>query len=119
MNKKELGRLKRHGRVRKKLSGTADRPRLAVHRSLKNLYAQVIDDVSSSTVLSFSTLEKEFVKAYSKQTKTEAATKLGEFYGKRLLEKGIQKIAFDRGGYLFHGRVKALAESLRKAGVNF
>lgn len=119
MQKRELGRLKRHGRIRKKLMGTTERPRLTVHRSLKNLYAQVIDDLSSKTLLSLSTQDKELVQANAKQTKTQAAEKLGEKFGKKLLEKGIKKIAFDRGGYLYHGRVKALADSLRKAGIDF
>lgn len=117
MLKKELGRLKRHGRIRKKLFGTSERPRLSVHRSLKNLYVQVIDDVNSKTLISFSTMSKDFAKASGKEAKTKKSEKLGEIFASKLKEKGITKIAFDRGGYLYHGRVKALADSLRKAGI--
>ncbi len=116
---KEIGRLKRHGRIRKKMFGTAERPRLNVHRSLKNLYVQVIDDMQSRTLFSFSTRDKDFSKKVSKGSKTEKAKGLGQFFAARLKEKGIRKIAFDRGGYQYHGRVKALADSLREAGIEF
>jgi large subunit ribosomal protein L18 len=117
---KQIGRVKRHERIRKKIFGTAERPRLSVRRSLKNLYAQVIDDVASKTLFSFSTADKAFQKEVkSSKGKISKAEKLGEFYGPRLKEKGIKKIAFDRGGYLYHGRVKALADSLRKTGIQF
>ena len=116
---KEAGRLKRHGRIRKKMFGTAERPRLNVHRSLKNLYLQVIDDTQSKTLCSFSTQDKDFVKKALKATKTEKAKNLGQLFGARLKEKGIKKIAFDRGGYQYHGRIKALADSLREAGIEF
>ncbi len=116
---KEAGRIRRHGRVRKKMMGTAERPRLAVHRSSQHLYVQVVDDTKSATLLSFSTADKSFVKVSGKVKKVDAAKKLGEFFAKNLKEKGVQKIAFDRGGYLYHGRVKALADSLRQAGFEF
>ena len=99
--------------------GTAERPRLAVHRSAKNIYVQVIDDVSSKTLISFSTLDKDFAKTAPKKGKVQKSEKLGQFFAQRLKDKGIKKIAFDRGGYLYHGRVKALAESLRQAGIEF
>lgn len=119
MLNKELGRLKRHGRIRKKMFGTAERPRLTVHRSLKNLYVQVVDDMSSRTLFSFSSQDKEFVKSKTKGSKVQIAQKLGQIFGERLKAKGIQKIAFDRGGYQYHGRIKALADSLRQAGIQF
>ena len=116
---KEAGRKKRHGRIRKKMFGTAERPRLAVHRSAKNLYVQVVDDTQSRTLYSFSTLDKEFLKTAPKNGKVAKSDKLGQFFAAKLKEKGIAKIAFDRGGYQYHGRVKALAESLRQAGIQF
>ena len=119
MLNKEAGRQKRHGRIRKKMIGTPERPRLAVHRSIKNLYVQVIDDIDSRTLYSFSTQDKEFIKKAAKASKTEKAKGLGQFFAARLKEKGISKIAFDRGGYKYHGRVKALADSLREAGIEF
>lgn len=119
MKTKEESRVIRHGRFRKKISGSAERPRLVVHRSLKNLYVQVIDDTKSHTLYSFSTADKAFVKTISKTPKVKQAEKLGQFFAAQLKEKGIKKIAFDRGGYQYHGRVKALAESLRQAGIEF
>ena len=118
-NSKEAGRLKRHFAIRKRIAGTSERPRLSVHRSLKNLYVQVIDDTRAHTLYSFSTQDPSFKKASSKATKVGAAQKLGQFFAKNLKEKGIGKIAFDRGGYKYHGRVKALADSLREAGIQF
>ena len=119
MLKKDSGREKRHGRIRKKMVGTSERPRLAVHRSAKNLYVQVVDDINSKTLISFSTRDKDFSKAAPKTGKVKKSEKLGEFYAAKLKEKGITKIAFDRGGYLYHGRVKALADSLRQGGIQF
>ncbi|MFZ5802306.1 MAG: 50S ribosomal protein L18 [Candidatus Omnitrophota bacterium] len=119
MLKKELGRLKRHGRIRKKMLGTPERPRLSVHRSAQHLYVQVIDDIQGHTLLGLSTADKEFQAVKPKNGKVTAAEKLGEIFGSKLKTKGIQQIAFDRGGYLYHGRVKALAEALRKAGIAF
>ena len=118
-NKREAGRLKRHGRIRKKLFGTPERPRLAVHRSLKNIYVQVVDDMQSRTLYSFSTADKKFLENAGKSTKVQKAEKLGKFFAGELKQKGIQKVAFDRGGYQYHGRVKALADSLRQAGIDF
>ena len=119
MLNKESGRLKRHGRIRKKMFGTAERPRLNVHRSLKNLYVQVIDDTQSRTLYSFSTQDKDFVKKVEKASKVQKAKSLGQFFAARLKEKGISKIAFDRGGYQYLGTIKAFADAARKAGLDF
>ncbi len=119
MLKKELSRIKRHRGIRKKILGTPERPRLSVHRSAKNLYVQVVDDTKAATLLSFSTLDKVFAKSAGKAKKVGLAEKMGQFFAARLKEKGIQKIAFDRAGYQYHGRVKALADSLRQAGIQF
>ncbi|MBI3306731.1 MAG: 50S ribosomal protein L18 [Candidatus Omnitrophica bacterium] len=116
---KETGRIKRHRRIRKKLLGTPERPRLTVHRSARNIYVQVVDDTKAHTLYSFSTADKKFDAVAPKKGKVAKAEKLGEFFAKDLKEKGINKIAFDRGGYLYHGRVKALADSLRKHGIDF
>ncbi|MBI3314187.1 MAG: 50S ribosomal protein L18 [Candidatus Omnitrophica bacterium] len=116
---KEAGRIKRHRRIRKKLLGTPERPRLTVHRSAKNIYVQIIDDTKAQTLFSFSTADKKFIQTAPKKGKVAKAEKLGEFFAGNMKEKGIKKVAFDRGGYLYHGRVKALAESLRKNGIEF
>lgn len=110
------GRAKRHGRVRKKISGTSQRPRLSVFRSDKNIYVQAIDDVKGVTLTAASSLEKDFGQYGGNK---EAAAKVGELIGKRCIEKGITEVVFDRGGYLYHGRVKALAEKAREAGLKF
>ena len=110
-----LKRLKRHKRVRAKISGTAERPRLCVYRSLQNIYVQIIDDTCGKTLVSASSVEKDFGAGGNK----EAAKKVGELAAKRALEKGITEVVFDRGGYLYHGRVAALAEGAREAGLKF
>lgn len=109
-------RLHRHKRVRGKISGTAARPRLNVFRSTNNIYAQVIDDVKGITLASASTLDKE-LKSYGGNK--EAAKKVGTLIAKRALEKGITEVVFDRGGYIFHGRVKELADAAREGGLKF
>ena len=109
-------RKKRHARVRSKITGTAERPRLNVFRSNKNIYAQIIDDVAGVTLVSASSQEKSFEGAGNN---VEAATKVGEAIAKRAAEKNITAIIFDRGGYLYHGRVKALAEAARENGLEF
>ncbi len=109
-------RQKRHLRVRNHISGTAERPRLNVFRSLSNIYAQVIDDVNGVTLVSASTKDKDF-KNYGGNI--EAAKAVGEAVAKRALEKGITEVVFDRGGYVYHGRVAALAEAAREAGLKF
>ena len=112
-------RAKKHMKIRNRFSGTAERPRLAIFRSNNHVYAQVIDDVAGKTLVSASTLEKD-IKAELKNTDDiEAATKIGDVVAKRALEKGIKAVVFDRGGYIYHGKVEALAEAARKAGLEF
>ena len=115
INKKAM-RLKRHIRVRGKISGTAERPRLNVFRSNANIYAQIIDDVNGVTLVSANTLEKGFEGATGN---AEAAKKVGTVLSERAKAKGIEEVVFDRGGYLYHGRVQALAEGAREGGLNF
>ena len=109
----------RHFRIRKRLIGTPERPRLVVRRSQKHLHAQLIDDYARKTILSFSTTGEKFRKALGEGRTLKAAKKLGELFGPELVSKGIKKVVFDRGGYQYHGRVKALAEALRSAGLDF
>ena len=109
-------RLHRHKRVRGKVSGTPERPRLNVFRSETNIYAQIIDDTKGITLVSASSLEKSFE---CDGTKTDAAKKVGEVLAERAKAKGIDMVVFDRGGYLYHGRVKALAEGAREGGLQF
>ena len=112
-------RAKKHMRIRNRFSGTAERPRLAVFRSNNHVYAQVIDDVAGKTLVSASTLEKD-IKAELKNTDDiDAATKVGSVVAKRAMEKGIKAVVFDRGGYIYHGKVKALADAAREAGLEF
>ena len=113
---KNKARQKRHLRVRNHVSGTAERPRLNVYRSLANIYVQVIDDVKGVTLVSASSQEKDFA-GYGGNI--EAAKAVGAAVAKRALEKGITEVVFDRGGYIYHGRVAALAESAREAGLKF
>jgi len=114
---RKLSREKRHLRVRKKVHGTAERPRLAVYRSEKNIYAQIIDDVAGKTLVAASTLDKEL--ALKVGSNKEAAKMVGEVIAKRAIEKGITEVVFDRGGYIYHGRVQTLAEGAREAGLQF
>ena len=109
-------RITRHKRVRAKISGTPERPRLNVFRSEANIYAQVIDDVNGVTLASASTLDKGFA---CEGTKTDAAKQVGLTVAERAKEKGVNAVVFDRGGYLYHGRVKALAEGAREGGLEF
>ncbi|MDD6678170.1 MAG: 50S ribosomal protein L18 [Firmicutes bacterium] len=113
---KKAMRLKRHVRVRGKVSGTPERPRLNVFRSNANIYAQLIDDVNGVTLVSANTLEKGFEGATGN---AEAAKKVGTVLAERAKEKGIEEVVFDRGGYVYHGRVAALAEGAREAGLKF
>ena len=106
----------RHTRVRAKISGTAECPRLNVFRSLQNIYAQLIDDVKGETLVSASTVEKDFEEYGGNKT---AAHKVGELLAKRAADKGITTVVFDRGGYIYHGRVKELAEGAREGGLKF
>jgi large subunit ribosomal protein L18 len=109
-------RIKRHARIRNKISGTPERPRLNVFRSSNHIYAQVIDDVNGNTLVAASSLDKEFA---GNGGNTEGAAKVGEMVAKRAADKGITEVVFDRGGYLYHGRVKALAEAARENGLKF
>lgn len=118
-NKKELARLKRKTRVRSHIKGTMERPRLNVFRSLKHIYAQVIIDGKGTTLVSASTLNSELRGNLRYPGNLDSAKKVGELIANKCLEKGIQKVVFDRGGYLFHGRVKALAEAARASGLSF
>ncbi len=117
--KKRLARLRRHRRVRKKISGTADRPRLNVYRSLTHIYGQVVDDTAGHTLASASTVDREVRSAVKGLGKTEQARVGGQVLARRALEKGIKLVIFDRGGWLYHGRIKALAEGARKEGLEF
>lgn len=110
-------RRKRHGRIRNKLSGTAERPRLNVYRSNKHIYAQVINDLDQVTLASASTKDPEFT--LDSGANVDAAKAVGELVAKRAKEKGVETVVFDRGGYLYHGRVKALAEAARENGLEF
>ncbi len=111
-----IGRILRHKRVRGKICGTAARPRLCVYRSNSNIYAQVIDDVSGKTLASASTVERDFTEYGGNKA---AARKVGNLVAKRALEKGIETVVFDRGGYIYHGRVQELADGAREGGLKF
>lgn len=115
---KNKARLKRHLRIRKKISGTSTHPRLNVFRSAKHIYAQIIDDTKGVTIASASTLDKE-LKDIKNGGNVEAAGKVGALIAARAKEKGVSKVVFDRGGYLYHGRVKALADAARESGLEF
>ena len=121
INKQDKNQLRqrRHARVRKKVSGTAETPRLNVYRSLNHIYVQIIDDVKGVTLVSASTMEKEIRDLVAGKTKTEAAKVVGEKVGERAKGKGIEEVVFDRGGYLYTGRVKAVADGAREAGLKF
>jgi large subunit ribosomal protein L18 len=112
-------RQRRHERVRGKVKGTASRPRLCVFRSLSHIYAQVIDDDAGRTLAAASDIEKALATSRDGKKKTDVAVAVGEIVAQRAREKGIEQVVFDRGGYRFHGRVKALAEAARKAGLRF
>ena len=113
---RKMERARRHARVRRKISGTAERPRLCVYRSNANIYVQVIDDVAGKTLVSASTLDKEVKTKYANK---EAAKEVGALIAKRALEKNIKDVVFDRGGYIYHGVIKELADAARNGGLNF
>ena len=115
----QAARIRRHDRLRKKVSGTPERPRLSVYRSLSHIYAQVIDDVQGTTLTAASDLDKTVKAAAGARKKSEVATAVGELVAARAKEQGITRVVFDRGGYLFHGRIKALAEAARAGGLEF
>ncbi|MDD2483622.1 MAG: 50S ribosomal protein L18 [Eubacteriales bacterium] len=112
-------RVARHARVRKDVFGTPERPRLCVYRSISNIFAQVIDDVSGTTLVSASSLDKELKASIANGGNKDAAKVVGEEVGKRAMAKGIDTVCFDRGGFLYHGRVKELADGARSAGLKF
>lgn len=112
-------RLERHKRIRNNLNGTSEKPRFDVFRSSKHIYVQVIDDTQGVTLASASSAEKELKEAISGKTKTEAAKIIGQIAAERAKAKGIEKVVFDRGGYIYHGRVKAVADGAREAGLDF
>ena len=107
----------RHQRIRNKVSGTAERPRFCVYRSLNHIYAQVIDDVKGMTLASASTVEKEVASQVAEMTKTDAAKLIGKLAAERAMDKGIKEVVFDRGGYVYTGRVAAVADGAREAGL--
>ncbi len=112
-------REKKHKRIRNRFSGTAERPRLAVFRSNNHMYAQIIDDDAQNTLVSASTLQKEVKAELEKTNNVEAAAYLGKVIAERALEKGIKEVVFDRGGFIYQGKVKALADAAREAGLDF
>ena len=116
---KNQDRVIRHARVRKKISGTAERPRLCVYRRANHIYAQVIDDVKGNTLCSASTMSKDVAAQIAQATKTEASKIVGAAVAKKALDLGIKQVVFDRGGYLYTGRVQALADGAREAGLEF
>lgn len=118
-NKKESGRLKRHNRIKKTVLGTEQRPRLCLHRSSSNLCAQFIDDLNQKTLLAMSTLDKDCISKCKYGGNLKAAALLGEIAAKKAKSKKIERIVFDRGGYQYHGRIKAFAEAARKEGLVF
>ena len=113
---RKLERTRRHARVRTKVSGTAERPRLCVYRSNSNIYAQIIDDVAGNTLVSASTLDKE---VKTKHSNKEAAKEVGTLIAKRATAKNIKNVVYDRGGYIYHGIIKELAEAAREGGLEF
>ena len=119
MDIKEQARGRRHQRIRKKVYGTAERPRLSVHKSLKNIYAQIIDDTKKHTIVAASTLEKELRGEAGHKGNVEFAKKLGAMIASKAVTAGIKKVVFDRGGYRYHGCIKALADSAREGGLEF
>ena len=112
-------RVKKHNRMRNHLAGTAQRPRLAVFRSNNHMYAQIIDDTVGNTLVSASTLDKDIKAELEKTNNVDAAAKLGTVIAKRAIEKGIKEVVFDRGGFIYHGKVQALADAAREAGLEF
>ena len=116
---RQLVRAKKHMKIRNRFSGTAERPRLAVFRSNNHMYAQIIDDTVGNTLVSASTLEKEIKAELEKTNNVDAAAYLGTVIAKRALEKGINTVVFDRGGFIYQGKIAALAEAAREAGLEF
>jgi len=112
-------RVKKHVKLRKKISGTSERPRLAVYRSNNNIYAQIIDDLKGITIVAASTVEKTIKDSLEKTNDVAAAVAVGKAVAEKALDKGVDTVVFDRGGYIYHGKVKALADAAREAGLKF
>lgn len=119
MKDKNAERVKRHNRIRNKISGTAEKPRLCVYKSLTKIYAQIIDDVKGVTLVSASSLDKDLADALNGKNKTEQARIVGESLANKALKKNVSTVVFDRGGYIYTGRVEALANGAREAGLKF
>ena len=119
LQKKQAGLRRRHTRVRGKISGTAERPRLCITRSNANMYAQVIDDVTGKTICALSTLGPDFKKTGKTGATVEGAAELGKLIGKKAQKNGVTEVVFDRGGNLYHGRIQAVADGAREAGLKF
>lgn len=117
--KRVKARKARHARIRRKVSGTAEIPRLSVRRTVTNMIAQIVDDVESKSLLQLSTNAKDFQAKFGSKTKTEQAMELGKMVAESAKAKGIENVAFDRGGYIYHGRVKAVADGAREGGLKF
>ena len=118
-NQRETARQNRKGRIRKRIFGTEQRPRLSVFRSAKHIYAQLVIDSTGSTILAASTLSPDLRAEIGDLDKSNAAKKVGQWIGKKALEKNIQRVVFDRNGFLYHGRIKALADGARESGLEF
>lgn len=116
---KKITRVKRHMRIRRRLTGTTERPRLCVYRSNKHIYVQIIDDSEAKTLVAASTLDKELKGKVDKSWNCDGAKAVGELVAQRAKEKGIDSVVFDRGGNIYHGRIAAVAEAAREAGLNF
>lgn len=118
-NPRDVARLKRKKRIRRKVEGTVERPRLTVFRTDKHVYAQIINDKSGMTLVSASTLSEEYKEATKEKGKIAAAKKVGELIARKALDSGIAKVVFDRNGFIYHGRIKALADAAREKGLDF
>jgi len=118
-NPRSAARIKRQARIRKKIKGTPQRPRLSVFRSAKHVYAQVIDDAAGATLVAASSVEKDFKAQDKFESKRAAAAYVGKLVAQRALDKGIQQVVFDRNGFLYHGRIKAISDGAREAGLKF
>ncbi|HEY9714227.1 MAG TPA: 50S ribosomal protein L18 [Chroococcales cyanobacterium] len=116
---RKLTRVKRHMRIRRRLAGNTERPRLCIYRSNKHIYAQIVDDSTAKTLVSASTLDPELREKLAKTWDRESAASVGSLVAKRAKEKGISKVVFDRGGYIYHGRIAAVAEAARESGLDF
>lgn len=119
MEDKQIKRKRRHDRIRKKVKGTTERPRVSVYRSLKHIYIQIIDDVKGNTLVSASTRDKAFSGISTNKSNIKMATETGKLVAERAISKGIKAVVFDRGGYKYHGCIKAIADAMREKGMDF